>query len=104
MALCVASVTLLHSLNTTLMKATADPLRSLTQGETREREIHGKEAKTVVFVVQGGGGGQSYCTVAKDVSASAIQTISRQHSGSSLQQPLSWRRRCSRWGIREPVQ
>lgn len=35
-------------------------------------------------VVQAGDG-RSYCTVAKDVSASAIQTISRQHSGSSLQ-------------------
>lgn len=30
----------------------------------------------------------NYCSVAKDMSASAIQTIGRQHSGSSLQQIL----------------
>uniref|UniRef100_A0A3Q3KYE9 SRC kinase signaling inhibitor 1 n=1 Tax=Mastacembelus armatus TaxID=205130 RepID=A0A3Q3KYE9_9TELE len=36
-------------------------------------------------MVQGGGYQHCYCTVAKDVSACAIQTISRQHSGSSLQ-------------------
>lgn len=89
------------------MKATVDPCCSLTQAEKGEKEILGNRGgggETVVFVMQEGGDRQSYCTVAKDVSASAIQTISRQHSGSSLRQPLSWRRRYSRWGIREPVQ
>lgn len=37
--------------------------------------------------------GESYCTVAEDASASAIQTISRRHSGSSLRWPLGCRRR-----------
>lgn len=81
--------------------------RSMLQFDSSREGREGntwKWGETVVFVMQGGGDRQSYCTVAKDVSASAIQTISRQHSGSSLQQPLSWRRLYSRWGIREPVQ
>lgn len=85
-------------INTTLIKATVDPCCSLTQAEKGGKGNTLKGRKIVVFMVQGVGERQSYCTVAKDVSASAIQTISRQHSGSSLQQPLSWRRRYSGGG------
>lgn len=78
------------------MKATVDPCCSLALPETERKSL--ERGNCVVFMVQGGGDRQSYCTVAKDMSASAIQTISRQHSGSSLQQPLSCRRRYSGGG------
>lgn len=61
-------------------------------GKFLERE------KTVVLVVQGGWDRNGSYTVAKDAFAFAVQTMSRQHSGSSLQQPLSWRRLCSGGG------
>lgn len=91
MALCVTSVSL------TLIKyhINESHSRSVVQFVS-DRGNPWKEEKLIM--VQGGRNRHSYCTVAKDVSASAIQTISRQHSGSSLQQPLSRRRRYSGGG------
>lgn len=55
-------------------------------------------------MVQGGGDRQSYCTVAKDVSASCHPNNQQTAfwelitAASELEETLQW------WGIREPVQ
>ncbi len=63
-----------------------------------------KRGRTVVLMVQGGGDRQSYCTVAKDVSASCHPNNQQTAfwelitAASELEETLQW------WGIREPVQ